>query len=183
MTTNLPAEDDLARIESGLQSIETAADRAAGAISSAFTRGLVRGKDFDDVLKALGQRLIEIGLTAALKPLETGLANLLGGLTRGIGAAVGVPLTPFADGGVINAPSFFPMGRGWGLAGERGAEAILPLARGPDGRLGVAASGRAAATTQVHVTIATRDAESFRRSEAQVAASLSRAVARGQRAL
>ena len=28
-----------------------------------------------------------------------------------------------------------------GLAGERGAEAIMPLARGPDGRLGVAAAG------------------------------------------
>ena len=65
--------------------------------------------------------------------------------------------------------------------GERGAEAIVPLARGPDGRLGVAGgSGRPVSVT---VNIATPDAESFRRSEAQVGASLARAVARGQRGL
>ena len=46
------------------------------------------------------------------------------------------------------------------------------------GRLGVAASGGGAATTVV-VNIATSDAESFRRSEAQVSAALARAVARG----
>jgi phage-related minor tail protein len=65
--------------------------------------------------------------------------------------------------------------------GEAGAEAIMPLARGPDGRLGVSAGG--GAPTLVTVNIATPDAESFKRSEAQVSAALARAVARGRRAL
>jgi phage-related minor tail protein len=92
-------------------------------------------------------------------------------------------VTPFASGGVISTPHFFPMGRGLGLAGERGAEAILPLARGPDGRLGVASNAGRGGPVSISMTIQTPDAESFRRSEAQVTASLARAVARGQRSL
>ena len=69
-----------------------------------------------------------------------------------------------------------------GLAGERGAEAIMPLARGPDGRLGVAAARRRR-RRQRHLQRATPDADSFRRSEAQVAAMVARAVALGQRNL
>ena len=68
-----------------------------------------------------------------------------------------------------------------GLAGERGAEAIMPLARGPDGRLGVAAQGGGGVSITLNVT--TPDAESFRRSEAQVATMVARAVALGQRNL
>jgi phage-related minor tail protein len=66
------------------------------------------------------------------------------------------------------------------MAGEAGAEAILPLARGADGRLGVQGGGQA---TVVHVNVTTPDADSFRRSEAQVTAMLARAVGRGRRGL
>jgi phage-related minor tail protein len=71
---------------------------------------------------------------------------------------------------------------GVGLMGEAGPEAIMPLARGPDGRLGVRGGDGGAATT-VNVTIATPDAESFRRSESFVAGQIARAVARGRRSL
>ena len=67
--------------------------------------------------------------------------------------------------------------------GEAGSEAVMPLARGPDGRLGVSAAGAGPRPVQVTVNIATPDADSFRRSETQVAAALARAVARGQRGL
>ena len=93
----------------------------------------------------------------------------------------GMPV-PFADGGIISSPITFPLaGNRVGLAGERGAEAILPLARGPDGRLGVRADGGGG----IHVTfnVTTPDAESFRRSETQLAALLARAVSQGQRNL
>ena len=66
--------------------------------------------------------------------------------------------------------------------GERGSAAILPLSRDPDGRLGVKAAGEAQPIA-VPVNVTTPDADSFRRSEAQVAAALSRAVARGRRGL
>ena len=89
---------------------------------------------------------------------------------------------PFAGGGVIQSPVSFPLAGGrFGLAGERGPEAILPLARGPDGRLGVAAQTGGAASITFNVT--TPEADSFRRSESQVAAMVARAVAMGQRNL
>jgi phage-related minor tail protein len=89
---------------------------------------------------------------------------------------------PFAQGGVIASPISFPLaGNRIGIAGERGAEAILPLARGADGSLGVRASG--APAINVTFNVATPDVESFQRSETQIAALLARAVAQGQRNL
>jgi tape measure domain-containing protein len=49
---------------------------------------------------------------------------------------------PFAMGGVTASMGYFPMANGGiGSLAEAGAEAILPLARGPDGRLGVQNTG------------------------------------------
>ena len=47
----------------------------------------------------------------------------------------------YAYGGVVNKPTLFPMANGMGLMGEAGAEAILPLSRGSDGKLGVKSQG------------------------------------------
>lgn len=49
--------------------------------------------------------------------------------------------TPFARGGIVNSPTIFPMANGTGLMGEAGPEAVMPLKRGPDGKLGVAGGG------------------------------------------
>jgi phage-related minor tail protein len=48
---------------------------------------------------------------------------------------------PFARGGIFNRPTIFPMARGMGIMGEAGPEAVMPLTRGRDGKLGVKASG------------------------------------------
>ena len=88
---------------------------------------------------------------------------------------------PFATGGVIGAPAYFPLAPdALGLAGEAGPEAIVPLTQGSDGRLGVAMSG-AGQPLNVTVHIATPDTQSFRRSEAYITGQIARAVARGQR--
>lgn len=160
-------------------------------LSRAFSSGIAHGKGLDDILRNIGQRMIELALRSAFKPIESGIGGLLSGLVKGVTGAVsggmgGMPgsgsVTPFAEGGVISTPHYFPLGKGLGVAGERGSEAILPLSRGPDGRLGVASRGGGNAVT-VHMTVSTPDADSFRRSEAQMGALLARAVARGQRNL
>jgi len=88
----------------------------------------------------------------------------------------------FASGGIVDGPTSFPMRGGMGLMGEAGPEAIMPLTRGADGKLGVRGAGGGGS---VHVTmnVSTPDAESFQRSKSQIAAQLSRAMSRGNRNL
>jgi TP901 family phage tail tape measure protein/lambda family phage tail tape measure protein len=50
-------------------------------------------------------------------------------------------IIPFAKGGIVNSPTLFPFAKGTGLMGEAGPEAIMPLQRGANGKLGVSASG------------------------------------------
>jgi lambda family phage tail tape measure protein len=54
-------------------------------------------------------------------------------------------IQPFASGGIVNSPTLFKFANGGamrnGLMGEAGPEAIIPLKRGRDGKLGVAGGG------------------------------------------
>jgi phage-related minor tail protein len=172
-----------------LDALRGLSDRFGDSLTRAFARGISQGRQLDGILKTVGQSLIAGGLRMALAPLQGLVSQAINGVLGGAAptgfAAGGViargMVTPFAQGGVVASPTYFPLGRGAGLMGERGAEAIVPLARGPDGRLGIQAGG--GRPMQVTVNIATPDAESFRRSEAQVSAALARAVGRGQRAM
>ena len=67
-----------------------------------------------------------------------GVQSILSGiLPFAKGAAFGAGrVAAFARGGVVDGPTHFPMRGGVGLMGEAGPEAIVPLARGSDGRLG-----------------------------------------------
>jgi lambda family phage tail tape measure protein len=57
----------------------------------------------------------------------------------------------FARGGIVDRPTLFPFAKGVGLMGEAGPEAIMPLRRGSDGRLGVSAASGGAVTVNVQV--------------------------------
>ena len=175
---------DLQAVAGAMDSIDLSSQRVARSLSTAFSSAIVQGKSFEETLKGIGLRLSSMALEAALKPAMQGLGSALtGAFSGGFGAgASALPVTPFAEGGVVAAPTFFGSGGGLGLMGEKGAEAILPLARGPDGRLGLAAQPQGGPVS-VNVTIATQDVESFRRSQGQVEAALARAVARGRRGL
>jgi len=168
-----------------------AADKLArgfgASLSSALSGAIVYGRDFNSVLSTLGMRLSSLAIGAAFKPLEQGLSAAFQNLFANSDdasriAAVPFRVKPFASGGVVSAPSFFPMGAGLGLAGERGAEAIMPLARGPDGKLGVAAQTQPAPLS-VTVNVTASDVASFRRSESYLSTAIARAVARGNRSL
>jgi len=169
---------DTRAMSEGLARLSREASGFSSAISGAFRAAASGGKAFEDILKDLTLRIASVAFDAATRPIGNAIGGALGGLTAAF--AGGGPQL-FARGGVVDGPTLFPLSGGLGMAGEAGAEAILPLARGADGRLGIRGEGQAA--TVVHVNVTTPDAESFRRSEAQVTAMLARAVGRGRRGL
>lgn len=71
------------------------------------------------------------------------LGGFLGGLFNAKGNAFdGSGVAAFASGGVFNQPTAFAFGAGrLGVMGEAGPEAVVPLKRGRDGKLGVAGGG------------------------------------------
>lgn len=187
------AEDNTARLselrtlDTLTKSLSASSENFGKSLTAAFSKGIVQGKRFEDVLRGIGKSMSESLLKSALQPLSSGLSSLLAAGVKSLGGALtgggAQPIMPFAEGGVVSSPAYFPLGRGLGVMGEAGAEAILPLSRGSDGRLGVRSDGRGSRPLSVTVQVSTPDAESFRRSEAQVAAAIARAVARGSRAL
>lgn len=186
-TLTVVVDADTSALEEQLADVARLGARFGNVLSQAFVDVSLKGRGLGDVLRSLALSLSQLALKAAFKPLTDQLGAALAGAVSGAAFAQGgvvrqgLPV-PFASGGVIASPTLFPLANGRvGLAGERGAEAIMPLARGPDGRLGVAATGTAGLNVTFNVTAT--DAESFRRSEAQIAAMLARAVGYGQRNL
>ena len=124
--------------ERGVQAVQQFGD--------VFADFVATGKaNFADLTKSILQDLSRIFARAAL---FKGLS-----LIPGVGGFLGLPgfadggviaknkIVPFAYGGIVNKPTLFPMANGAGLMGEAGPEAIMPLRRGRNGKLGVEASG------------------------------------------
>jgi len=177
---------DTSEAKQKLRELERLGDSFGRRMSGAFADAVFSGDGLSATLKSLALDMSRLALRSAFQPLTgaigNGLASLAGGLTPfAKGGVVGTPMPkPFAQGGVVASPVTFPLGGRMGLAGEAGPEAIMPLARGTDGRLGVRTQGAGGGVT-ITMNISTPDAEGFCRSESQIAAMLSRAVSRGQR--
>jgi len=71
--------------------------------------------------------------------------SISGSLLAANGAAFDKGLKRYAMGGIVDKPTMFAYANGgtgrFGLMGEAGPEAIMPLKRGADGKLGVAGGG------------------------------------------
>lgn len=130
-------------------------------------------------------RSFTVSILADLAKMEARIAaskllgSVLGMSGAGAGAGGGTPsgaynaaalsVIPNADGGVyrsaglsqysgsiVNRPTFFAFARGAAVMGEAGPEAILPLRRGANGKLGVVAAGSGGMTMfapQYHIAI------------------------------
>ncbi len=185
----IPIEADLSGFSSALGDLEKQSKRFGTAFSGTIKGAITNGKSFEDTLKSLALRMSNIALSAGLKPLENATSSLVNNLFGSIGnsfssASAGLGnVTPFANGGIVTAPTLFGTGNQTGLMGEAGAEAILPLARNANGKLGVQVQGGAASTTHVTFNISTPDVEGFRKSQNQISALLARTVERGRRSL
>lgn len=170
-----------------LDDLEARSRSFGSAITTALKGAVLDGDSLIEVLQNIAYRFSSISLDVGLKPLETSIGSMVSGTSNMLSGALGfshggVPgrVQAFASGGIVSQPTYFPMAGGTGLMGEAGAEAIMPLKRGADGRLGVAA-GDGAGPLNITFNVNATDAQSFRKSEGQINAMLTRAVGRGRR--
>ena len=180
-----------------MQSSLVQTTRDLGNLERGFSSGLRRAFDgvvFDglklsDALTVVAKSMADTVYAAAINPVASQIGGLLSdGVNNFVSGimpfADGAPFSqgrvmPFAQGGIVSGATHFPMRGGMGLMGEAGPEAIMPLSRGTDGRLGVRAQG--GGSVNVTMNISTPNAHSFQRSQGQIAAQFSRMLGRGQR--
>jgi hypothetical protein len=170
---------DVATLEKGL----------SRGLRRAFDGVVFDGMELSDALSSVARSMVNTTYNAAMKPVTEHFGGLIsqgvGSLVQGIlpfanGAAFSQgKVMPFAQGGIVSSATGFGMRGGMGVMGEAGPEAIMPLARGPDGKLGVKGGGGGG--VQVVMNISTPDVQGFHRSQSQIAAQLTRALSSGNR--
>lgn len=115
-----------------LRAVSAVEQVAAGsAKAGAAVRALLQ-----DIARLLVQRAVIASFDAAFPTTASAKGNAFVGGNR---------VQAFASGGVVDSPIAFPLRNGIGVAGEAGAEGILPLQRTANGDLGVKAEGNAGA--------------------------------------
>lgn len=164
----------------------------SSSLRRAFDGMVFDGKRLSESLSTMGKSISGAVLNQALAPVQgkassmlgQGLQSMLGGMMpfAAGGAFSAGRVAAFARGGIVDGPTQFPLRGGVGLMGEAGPEAILPLARGADGKLGIR-SERSGGAVHVTMNISTPDVAGFQRSQSQIAAEMSRAIQRGRRNL
>ncbi|MCZ4269021.1 tape measure protein [Rhodobacteraceae bacterium G21628-S1] len=148
---------ELERTEERLKRVKSASEEAAEAFAQGVLSDIRHADNLGDAIGRIADRLMDL----ALDPVFDFLADQFASLGRGGGGGVlgqiagfifpglanangnafnGSGVVPFARGGVVDRPTFFNFaGNRKGVMGEAGPEAILPLSRGKNGKLGVVA--------------------------------------------
>jgi len=161
------AEQAQLRFNQTLEAAKPFADAFASGLLDGIT-GIVEGtktaeQAFANFLNNIAKMLLQTAQQMIAQYIALGIARTfaIGGGAPGKGAAISGgfgqklfadggafaknKIIPYAKGGIVNKPTMFAYGDGgagrFGLMGEAGPEAILPLKRGPGGRLGVESSG------------------------------------------
>lgn len=122
-----------------------------------FADFVVDGKaSFSDLVNSMLKDIVRLQAKQVLDPItkaaSSWLTDTVGGFFKNAdgGAYASADLGRYS-GSVVSSPTLFRFANGGsiGLMGEAGAEAILPLQRGPNGKLGVQASGGGGVTVNI----------------------------------
>ena len=151
-------------VQSATASIETAVSRSFTSVENTIARAVLSGKtSMDQLVTAILSDFDRIATTQFIvKPIENVLTQIAGAILPVGGAR--------AAGGPVDAGTPY-------LVGEQGPELFVP------GAAGAIAPNASLGRGQITLNVTARDAQSFLKSESQIAAMLSRALARGQRNL
>ena len=154
-------QDYFNSIKKGSEEVRAVVSKAFKGMEDAIVNFVMTGKlNFADFTRSILADMARIIVRQAiLKPLLGGIFGFdMGGVTGGGTASASGEVTmasfnamgnaygrngiqKFARGGVVHSPQIFPFKNGIGLMGEAGSEAILPLKRTKQGKLGVESSG------------------------------------------
>ena len=143
--TNETVQDNAKETKTFMQEIANGVIGWSQETSSAIVEMAKTGEaSFSDLAESIISSLAKMALQA----------NVVLPIFRGLQSALGLPtenakgnifshgnVVPFARGGIVTGPTLFPMANGTGLMGEAGPEAIIPLSRGADGKLGLQSKG------------------------------------------
>jgi hypothetical protein len=186
---NLPTSSPDSRSDA-YDSTEAELQRMKEIINQGFSGNKTLAESFADLYLGIADQLFRVlalqhmlNATSSIFSMIPGLGSVAQTGIIGGGAMVdtfskGGVVEKYASGGIVSQSTAFPMANGIGLMGEAGAEAILPLSRDSKGNLGVKSES---SPVNIVFNISTPNAESFRRSEAQIASRMSRALANADR--
>ena len=121
-------------------------------LTNAFMKAMQGGKDaFKELMASVGQMIAQQIMKFAITQAELAVLQYYGISGQSAATLLGAAPTKnangnafvngnvqaFADGGIVSSPTYFNMG----LMGEAGPEAIMPLSKDSQGRLGVNVNG------------------------------------------
>jgi len=150
-------------VQSATSAIETAVGRSFRSVENTIARAVISGKaSMDQLVAAILADFDRIATTQFIvHPIENALTSIASAILPVGGAR--------AAGGPVAAGTPY-------LVGEEGPELFTPATAG-------AITPNTALRPSITLNVTARDAQSFLKSESQIAAMLSRALARGQRNL
>lgn len=143
--------------DSAVSSVQTAAESLRSAGKGLFGDWITGAKSASEALAGMAKRLADMLADSAFDTLF-GSGGAFGGLFGALASAFGFAkggvfsggqVQAFANGGVVAGATAFGLRSGLGIMGEAGPEAIMPLSRGADGKLGVRGGGGGRLTVTV----------------------------------
>ncbi|MBF2840798.1 phage tail tape measure protein, partial [Escherichia coli] len=141
------------------QVFSSAFSNMGNGLATFVTTGKLNFKSFtSSVLSDMAKILAQATMMKSIKGIGSVLGFDLSSLSLNANGGIyqSADLSRYS-GTVVNRPTFFAFAKGAGVMGEAGPEAILPLRRGADGKLGVVAdiggSGMAMFAPQYNIEI------------------------------
>ena len=173
-------EDLNAKFDPFTQLVQGIADTVENELNSAFASVLKGTADLGDALLSFASNVLakvaqDLFAKQFAAPIAEGIKQFVSSEDGNVFGPSG--FVPFAKGGVVSGSTIFPFANGTGLMGEAGPEAIMPLSRGSDGKLGViAANGNSAPTITIN-NYSGQDATASTDSAGNIVVEIGRAIA------
>jgi len=178
ITNSKKIKDELTEQEKAAKKLKDQYDELGKTAADNFYSMLTGAQSFSDGFKGIMNSILKSVYDATVgKSISNTISNLLGstgmlgggsgGSSSGLSSifsSIGSKISSvfgFADGGVIQGATMFPIGSNTGVMGEAGAEAIMPLTR-KGGKLGVANYGGGGANVTQNINISTGVSQTVR---------------------